>query len=81
MFRELTGEEGGFFCGQDADSEGVEGRYYVFSPEEVCRVLGQDRGEAFCRRYDITEAGNFEKMNIPNLLGNEKPWIPDEVTT
>ncbi len=80
VFRELTGEEGGFFCGQDADSEGVEGRYYVFSPEEVCRVLGQDRGEAFCRRYDITEAGNFEKMNIPNLLGNEKPWIPDEET-
>lgn len=80
VFRELTGEEGGFFCGQDADSEGVEGRYYVFSPKEVCRVLGEQRGGEFCRRYDITEAGNFEKMNIPNLLGDEKPWIPDEET-
>lgn len=80
VFRELTGEEGGFFCGQDADSEGVEGRYYVFSLDEVCRVLGQDAGEAFGRRYDITKRGNFEKMNIPNLLGDEKPWIPDEET-
>ncbi len=80
VFRELTGEEGGFFCGQDADSEGVEGRYYGLSPEEVCGVLGRQRGEAFCTRYGITEEGNFEGMAIPHLLGEEKPWIPDPET-
>ncbi len=80
VFRELTGEEGGFFCGQDADSEGVEGKYYGLSPDEICRVLGEPRGQAFCARYDITEEGNFEGMGIPNLLHEERPWLPDPET-
>ena len=69
--RELTGPEGGFYCGQDADSQGVEGKYYVFSEEEIGRVLGnrQDQ-EKFCRRYGITKEGNFEGANIPNLIHN-----------
>jgi len=69
--RELTGPEGGFYCGQDADSQGVEGKYYVFSEEEIGRVLG-NRGdqEKFCRRYGITKEGNFEGSNIPNLIRN-----------
>lgn len=66
--RELTDGEGGFYCGQDADSDGVEGKYYVFTPEEVRAVLGNDGGERFCRRFDITDKGNFEGKNIPNLL-------------
>ena len=45
---ELTHGGGGFYCGQDADSDGVEGRYYVFTPEEIKQVLGPDRGDAFC---------------------------------
>ena len=80
VFRELTGEDGGFFCGQDADSEGVEGKYYTFSPEEIRQVLGEERGREFCRRYDITEQGNFEGQSIPNLIREEKPWIPDPET-
>lgn len=77
VFRELTGEEGGFLCGQDADSEGVEGKYYGFTEEEVRRVLGEERGKEFNRRYDITEKGNFENRNIPNLVREETPWIPE----
>ena len=75
ILEELTGPEGGFYCGQDADSDGVEGKYYVFTPEEIKTVLGEKDGEEFCRAYDITPAGNFEGKSIPNRIGKEKaPW-------
>ncbi len=70
--RELKGDEGGFFCGQDADSAGQEGAYYLFTPEEVCRVLGAEAGKHFCECYDITAEGNFEGKSIPNLLLNTR---------
>lgn len=69
--RELTSEEGGFYCGEDADSEGVEGKYYVWTPQEIIKILGEDNGKLFCNRYGITETGNFEGKNIPNLIGKE----------
>jgi uncharacterized protein YyaL (SSP411 family) len=58
--RDLTAEEGGFFASQDADSEGVEGRYYVWTPAEIQAVLGAERAEAFCGAYGVSELGNFE---------------------
>ncbi|MGN0478556.1 MAG: thioredoxin domain-containing protein [Hominenteromicrobium sp.] len=67
VLAELADPLGGFYCGQDADSDGVEGKYYVFTPEELHRVLGQDAAP-FCRRFGITEAGNFEGKSIPNLI-------------
>ncbi|MCC2866099.1 thioredoxin domain-containing protein [Eubacteriales bacterium DFI.9.88] len=66
--RELTDEEGGFYCGQDADSEGEEGKYYLFTPGEIIQVLGEEDGGAFCRQFDITAAGNFEGKSIPNRI-------------
>lgn len=66
--RELRHENGAFFCGQDADSGGEEGKYYVFTPGEVETVLGKEDGTRFCERYGITESGNFEGKSIPNLL-------------
>lgn len=66
--KELSHPEGGFYCSQDADSEGEEGKYYTFTRDEILRVLGKNQGEIFCRRYDITNRGNFEQKNIPNLL-------------
>ena len=71
ILRELTDDEGGFYCSQDADSDGVEGKYYVFTPEEIVSVLGQEKGEEFCRLYDITEHGNFEGRSIPNRIGRQ----------
>lgn len=68
ILREMRGEEGEFYSAQDADSEGKEGKYYVWDKQEICDVLGEDTGDAFCRYYDITEDGNFEGKNIPNLL-------------
>ena len=70
--RELKGDSGGFYCAQDADSEGVEGKYYLFSPHEIKSILGEDAGRHFCECYDITEEGNFEGGSIPNLLLNTR---------
>ena len=75
ILRELTDEEGGCYCGQDADSDGVEGKYYVFTPEEVKTVLGEADGAEFCRLYDITQSGNFEGKSIPNRIrSTEDGW-------
>lgn len=71
ILREMTSPEGGFYSAQDADIEGEEGKYYLFTPDEITAVLGQDEGEAFNRRYGISEAGNFEGKNIPNLLSSD----------
>ncbi|TWU23158.1 hypothetical protein Pla52o_26930 [Novipirellula galeiformis] len=72
--REMIDPSGGFHCSEDADSEGVEGKYYVWTPQEVIEVLGHERGERFCRVYDICETGNFEGANIPNLPKSIAAW-------
>ena len=59
---------GGFYTAQDADSEGVEGKFYVFTPSEIKEALGDIEGERFCTLFDITKNGNFEGKNIPNLI-------------
>lgn len=71
VLAELEGPQGGFYCGQDADSEGVEGKYYVFTPEELQNLLGKADADRFCRRYGITKEGNFEGKSIPNLIGQQ----------
>ena len=68
----MQAENGGFYTAEDADSEGEEGKYYTFTPEELRSVLGPD-AEEFCRLYGITEKGNFEGKSIPNLLAGEIP--------
>ncbi|HEU4388505.1 MAG TPA: thioredoxin domain-containing protein, partial [Blastocatellia bacterium] len=59
VFRDMTGGTGGFYSSEDADSEGVEGKFYVWTREEVISLLGDD-GALFCEYYDVTEGGNFE---------------------
>lgn len=70
--RELKAESGGFYSGQDADSEGKEGAYYLFDEREVKGILGGEAGKHFCECYDITAEGNFEGRSIPNLLLNQR---------
>lgn len=72
ILNEMTSKEGGFFSAQDADSEGVEGKYYLLEPMEVIKVLGMEAGEEFNRYFDITTKGNFEGKNIPNLLKRQR---------
>ncbi|MEW6299080.1 MAG: thioredoxin domain-containing protein [Thermodesulfobacteriota bacterium] len=62
--REMLHPEGGFYSTQDADSEGEEGKFFVWSRDEVLRILGDEVGEIFCRYYDVTDVGNFEHRNI-----------------
>ena len=64
--RDMTSLEGAFFSAEDADSEGVEGKFYVWSKAEVLEILGTETGELACAFWDITEHGNFEGNNIPN---------------
>ncbi len=61
--REMTNEEGGFYSAQDADSEGVEGKFYVWDKSEIDSILGEDAA-LFGAFYDVTEAGNWEEKNI-----------------
>jgi uncharacterized protein YyaL (SSP411 family) len=60
VLRDLSHPQGGFFASEDADSEGEEGRFYVWTPTEVSEVLGPDDGAFACRVLGITDAGNFE---------------------
>ncbi|NLL72376.1 MAG: thioredoxin domain-containing protein [Clostridiales bacterium] len=66
--REMTDKEGGFYSAQDADSEGVEGKYYLFTPEDIRSVLPNDDAGFFCNYFDITKEGNFEGSSIPNRI-------------
>lgn len=64
----MTSPEGGFYSAQDADSDGEEGKYYLFTPDELIKLLGKTDGVKLCSQFDITHQGNFEGKNIPNLL-------------
>lgn len=68
VLRELADAGGAFCSAQDADSEGEEGKYYLFSYGELLSVLGEQTGRAFCDYYGVTEQGNFEGKNILNRL-------------
>jgi uncharacterized protein YyaL (SSP411 family) len=66
VLRDMTDPAGGFFSTEDADSEGEEGKFYVWTPDELEEILGE-AAETFGRVYDVTDAGNFEGRNILNL--------------
>ncbi|MGH6788530.1 MAG: thioredoxin domain-containing protein [Pseudolabrys sp.] len=76
--REMTTKEGAFAASLDADSEGEEGKFYVWSKAEIFAVLGTDDAEFFARHYDVSEAGNFEGHNILNRLERRDRSDADE---
>ncbi len=65
--REMLDPKGGFYTAQDADSEGVEGKFFVWTPEEVSKVLGETDARIFNFYFDVSEHGNFEETNILNV--------------
>lgn len=65
ILREMTSPEGGFYSAQDADSEGEEGKYYVWKKNQIQKIIGED-ADVFCLYYDVTDGGNFEGYNILN---------------
>ncbi|MFL0269883.1 thioredoxin domain-containing protein [Candidatus Clostridium radicumherbarum] len=78
ILRDMTSPEGGFFSAEDADSEGIEGKFYLWDYKEVINILGDEDGSLFCKYYDITLDGNFEKKNIPNLISMDLHEIEDD---
>lgn len=67
VVREMTDANGGFYSTQDADSEGHEGKFFVWTVEEIREVLGEEDAALFCAYYDVTPQGNFEGLNILNV--------------
>jgi uncharacterized protein YyaL (SSP411 family) len=72
--REKTSPEGGFYSSQDADSEGEEGKFFVWTPDEIKAILGSEEGELVCQYFAVTEEGNFEGRNVLSV-----PRDPDVV--
>jgi uncharacterized protein len=85
VLRDMTSEEGGFYSAEDADSEGVEGKFYVWTPEELGSVLDPEEAEFAARYWDVTERGNFESKNIlhvprpPETVAEEFGFSPREL--
>jgi uncharacterized protein YyaL (SSP411 family) len=78
VLRDMTGPEGGFFSAEDADSEGEEGKFYLWSRDEIEVVLGE-QAEQWAKTYDISQSGNFEGRNIPNLTRTEQDYEPRQI--
>ncbi len=76
--REMIAEGGGFAASLDADSEGEEGKFYVWSKAEIVEVLGPVDAALFCQAYDVTGEGNWEGHNILNRLANLEISSPQE---
>ncbi len=71
--RDMTDSDGGFYSAEDADSEGEEGLFYTWTPDEITAVLGEKDGERFCREYGITSNGHIDGRSIPNRLNQPEP--------
>ncbi|MGA2367636.1 MAG: thioredoxin domain-containing protein [Dehalococcoidia bacterium] len=69
LIRELRSKNGGFYSSQDADSEGLEGKYYTWNRDEINKIVGNEDAEKISRYYGVTEAGNFEGRNVLYLTG------------
>jgi hypothetical protein len=77
LTREMTTPEGAFSASLDADSEGEEGKFYVWSKTEIVQALGAENAALFVQHYDVTDGGNFEGHNILNRL-NSLPRSTDD---
>ena len=69
--REMLDATGAFYSTQDADSEGEEGKFFVWTPEEIVSILGEKEGKEFCGGFDVTERGNFEGASILNIKNGD----------
>jgi len=75
VLHEMTHAEGGFYSTQDADSEGHEGKFFVWDLKEIQETLGEKDAAIFSTYYNITESGNFEDKNIPNVTRSKEDVV------
>ena len=78
ILRDMTSAEGGFFSAEDADSEGIEGKFYLWSPREIQKILGAEEAALFIKVFNVKEGGNFEDAGPghqidQNILHLQKP--------
>jgi uncharacterized protein len=79
VLRDMTSPEGGFYSAEDADSEGEEGLFYLWTYQQVKDILGRDSADLFCRFYNIIPAGNFEEgKNIPHVSVSAEEFAQKE---
>ena len=71
VIREMISDDGGFFSAQDADSEGVEGKYFVWTRDEIICELGRSDGEILCQYFGVIDGGNFEGNSILHKVTTE----------
>ncbi len=79
LLREMRGEEGGFFAATDADSEGEEGKYFVWDPSEIREVLGKEEGEDFCEWYGVRPEGNFRDEATGRFTGRSILFLSKKI--
>ncbi|HEY2963939.1 MAG TPA: thioredoxin domain-containing protein [Pyrinomonadaceae bacterium] len=79
VLREMTDPAGGFYSTQDADSEGHEGKFFVWDINEIRSALGEPDASQFCAYYNVTEGGNFEGKNILNVNSSAAPPKPESL--
>lgn len=76
--KEMQADNGGFRSSMDADSEGEEGKFYVWLPSMIKEILGEEEGRSFCEAYNITEKGNFENGTSNPVLSKEKIGVREK---
>ncbi len=81
VLREMTAEEGGFYSALDADSEGEEGKFYLWSREEILSVLGEERGDLFCHAYGVEDVGNYRDEATGHAPGTNILYLPKSLET
>lgn len=77
--RDMTGIMGGFYGTRDADSEGVEGKYYVWTPKELGEILGEETNRAVKDYFGVSDGGNFEGSNILHATGAITDELPETI--
>ena len=65
ILRDMTSPEGGFYSAEDADSEGEEGKFYVWQKSEIIKILGEEDGDYFCQIFKITDKWQLFMMRLP----------------
>ena len=80
VLRDLTSPEGGFYSAEDADSEGEEGKFYVWRPKEVREILGKEDGDLFAEVHNIVEGGNFRDQATGEKTGDSIPHLRKELS-
>jgi uncharacterized protein len=79
VLREMTAPEGGFYSTQDADSEGVEGKYYLWTDREIVQTVAEKQGKTINDYFGVTSEGNFEGRNILHIAGDNMPETAGQI--